>query len=146
VPGNEKVTRRCCAGRTFAAAVQRVQWTVEDGTFAREEFSDRHTDLLHEALKELKKDLIVADFLNQHFCGPEYCRLRRSILKMVQSYDATDPERASTLALRDEWMNGGPGTAALIVGGYGEALHRGVIWARSRPRRKWTRDGAYRPW
>lgn len=44
---------------------------------------------------------------------------------MVQSCDATDPERASTLALRDEWMNGGPGTAARIVGGYGEALHRG---------------------
>lgn len=38
---------------------------------------------------------------------------------MVEGYDAADPERASTLALRDEWMNDGHATQARIVGGYG---------------------------
>jgi monoamine oxidase len=38
---------------------------------------------------------------------------------MVEGYDAADPERASTLALRDEWMDGGRTTQARIAGGYG---------------------------
>ena len=36
--------------------------------------------------------------------------MRRSIERMVEGYDAADPERASTLALRDEWMVGGQHT------------------------------------
>jgi monoamine oxidase len=38
---------------------------------------------------------------------------------MVEGYDAADPERASTLALRDERMDGGRSTQARIAGGYG---------------------------
>jgi monoamine oxidase len=45
--------------------------------------------------------------------------LRRSIKRMVESYDAADPERASTLALRDEWLHGGRSGQARIAGGYG---------------------------
>ena len=29
------------------------------------------------------------------------------IERMVEGYDAADPKRASTLALREEWMDGG---------------------------------------
>jgi monoamine oxidase len=73
-------------------------------------------------LKELKDDFTVAEFLHRHFAGPDYDRLRHSIERMVKGYDAADPERASTLALRDEWMDGGHGTQARIVGGYGALL------------------------
>jgi len=38
---------------------------------------------------------------------------------MVESYDAADPQRASILALRDEWMAGDRGPQARVVGGYG---------------------------
>jgi monoamine oxidase len=38
---------------------------------------------------------------------------------MVEGYDAADPERASILALREEWMDGGRNTQARIIGGYG---------------------------
>ena len=41
---------------------------------------------------------------------------------MVEGYDAADPERASTLALREEWMDGGHHTQARIVGGYGALI------------------------
>jgi monoamine oxidase len=41
---------------------------------------------------------------------------------MVEGYDAADPARASTLALRDEWMGRGLGTQARIVGGYGALI------------------------
>jgi monoamine oxidase len=38
---------------------------------------------------------------------------------MVEGYDAADPESASTLALREEWMAGGHSPQARIKGGYG---------------------------
>jgi monoamine oxidase len=73
-------------------------------------------------LQELKDDLTVAEFLRRNFAGPEYDRLRHSIERMVEGYDAADPERASTLALRDEWMGGGRSKQARIAGGYGALL------------------------
>jgi monoamine oxidase len=96
-----------------------TQWTVEDGKFSREESEDPHEAELHKALQKLKDDLTVAEFLRRHFAGPEYDRLRHSIERMVEGYDAADPERASTLALREEWMDGGRNTQARIIGGYG---------------------------
>jgi monoamine oxidase len=95
------------------------QWTVEDGKFSREESQDPHEAELHKAVQELKDDLTVAEFLRRHFAGPEYDRLRHSIERMVEGYDAADPERASILALREEWMAGGRNTQARIIGGYG---------------------------
>jgi monoamine oxidase len=95
-----------------------TQRTVEDG-FSREESQDPHEAALHKALQELKDDLTVAEFLRRRFAGPEYDRLRHSIERMVEGYDAADPERASILALREEWMDGGRNTPARIIGGYG---------------------------
>jgi monoamine oxidase len=73
-------------------------------------------------LQELKDDLTVADFFKRHFAGPEYSGLRRSIEKRVEGYDAADLARVSILALRDEWMNSGPGAQARIDGGYGALI------------------------
>jgi monoamine oxidase len=61
----------------------------------------------------------VADFLRQNFAAARYDRMRRSIERMVEGYDAADPERASIFALREEWMGGDRGAQARIVGGYG---------------------------
>ena len=38
---------------------------------------------------------------------------------MVEGYDAADPDRASTFALRDEWMGRGLGRPGRVAGGYG---------------------------
>ena len=70
-------------------------------------------------MQDLKDDLTVAEFLRRHFAGPRYGPLRHSIERMVEGYDAADPERASILALRDEWMVGGHHTQGRIIGGYG---------------------------
>jgi monoamine oxidase len=98
--------------------IQGTQWTVKDGKFSREESQDPHEAELHRELQELKDDLTVAEFLRRHFVGPEYDRLRHSIERMVEGYDAADPERASILALREEWMDGGRNMQARIIGGY----------------------------
>ena len=49
----------------------------------------------------------------------EYDRLRRSITRTVEGYDAADPQRISTLALRDEWMARDDGEHGRIAEGYG---------------------------
>jgi phytoene dehydrogenase-like protein len=41
---------------------------------------------------------------------------------MVEGFDAADSERASILALREEWMGGGRSTQARIAGGYGALI------------------------
>ena len=120
VHGEAPVTRGLAreAGLTVRA-IGGAQWSFDGKTFSRESPRDPYDERLHAALRDLTEDLTVADFLRRHFAGPEYARLRRSVERMVEGYDAADPERASTLALRDEWMNDGHSTQARIDGGYG---------------------------
>lgn len=97
-------------------------WRVEGGAFIRRESDDPHEAELHRVLAELKDDLTVAEFLRRHFDAPQYEPMRQSILRMVEGYDAAEPERASTLALRDEWMGGERHAQGRIVGGYGAVV------------------------
>lgn len=99
-----------------------TQWSFDGKAFSRENPRDPYGDKLHAAVKELTDDLTVADFLRRHFAGPEYARLRHAVERMVEGYDAADPERASTLALRDEWMNDRHATQGRIEGGYGRLI------------------------
>jgi len=104
------------------APLQGTRWTVRDGAFAPDDAPPPHADRLREALVDLKTDLTVADFLARHFAAEQYTALRRAVTRMVEGYDAADPARASTLALRDEWMGRGLGTQARVVGGYGALI------------------------
>jgi monoamine oxidase len=45
--------------------------------------------------------------------------LREAVRRSVEGYDAADPDRASTFALRDEWIGRGRGRQGRVVGGYG---------------------------
>jgi glycine/D-amino acid oxidase-like deaminating enzyme len=91
-----------------------------------------HADLLHQALSELKTDLPVAEFLKTHFTDPQYAELPDAVERMVEGYDAADPDRASTLAFRDEWMARGPRQDARIAGGYGALIDFLVSECRGR--------------
>ena len=102
--------------------IEGTLWRFDGADFSREDPHDPHEAELHAVLGDLKDDLTVADFLRRHFAGPEYDRLRYSIERMVEGYDAADPERASTLALREEWMDGGLHRQARINGGYGALI------------------------
>jgi monoamine oxidase len=99
--------------------IQGTPRTIEDGKFLRRDVQAPHQAELQKALRNLTEDLTVAEFLRRHFASPLYGGLRRSIERMAEGYDAADPERASTLALRDEWMDGGNHTQGRIIGGYG---------------------------
>ena len=80
---------------------------ARNGAFSPNESRLAHGATLHRALSELKADLPVAEFLKTHFTDRKYAELRNAVKRMVEGYDAADPNRASTFALRDEWMGHG---------------------------------------
>ncbi|HLG82388.1 MAG TPA: NAD(P)/FAD-dependent oxidoreductase [Bradyrhizobium sp.] len=102
--------------------VQGARWTVDQRGFSQDDAPDPHSGRFRQALAELKTDVTVADFLKRHFAGPEYAPLRQSVLRTVESYDAADPARASMLAIREEWLNGGRSGQARVAGGYGALI------------------------
>jgi monoamine oxidase len=102
--------------------IEGAQWSFDGTKLSREDRHEPHEAVLQAALNGLKHDLTVADFLRRHFAGDAYARMRHSIERMVEGYDAADPERASTLALREEWMDGGHAGQARIAGGYGALI------------------------
>ncbi|QPF92592.1 flavin monoamine oxidase family protein [Bradyrhizobium commune] len=123
VHGEAPVTRGLL--REAGLSLQEIegsQWSFDGAQLSRESRHDPHEAELQAVLGELKDDLTVAEFLRRHFAGDVYARMRQSIERMVEGYDAAEPERASVLALREEWMDGGHHTQARIVGGYGALI------------------------
>jgi monoamine oxidase len=123
VHGAAPVTRELMrqAGLALSPMLGR-RWIVRDGVFSQSDSPTPHADRFYRELAELKDDLPVGEFLEKRFAGPQYSELRRSITRMVEGYDAADPARASTLALREEWMGRGLGQQGRIAGGYGALI------------------------
>lgn len=96
-----------------------ARWSVRTGALSPAESSLPHAGRFYQALREVKADLPIAEFLETHFADRRYDELRRSITRTVEGYDAADPRRASTLALRDEWMARDDGEHGRIAEGYG---------------------------
>src|ERR1043166_829932 len=98
------------------------RWSVRAGVLSPTGPRFPHADRLRQALAKLKTDLPIAEFLETHFAGQEYHELRRALTRMTEGYDAADPARASTFALRDEWMNEGLGPQRRIVESHGALI------------------------
>ena len=104
------------------APVTGTRWSARDGKLSPNGRALPHADRLRRALADLKTDLPIAEFLKTHFADPEYAELRRTLTRMIEGYDAADPARAGTFALRDEWMNEGLGPQRRIVEGHGALI------------------------
>jgi monoamine oxidase len=123
IHGAAPVTRALAReARLSLSPTSGTRWSARSGALLRDETSPAHADRFYQALTELQADLPIAEFLATHFAGAHYAELRRSITRMVEGYDAADPSRASTLALRDEWMGRGRGQQHRIVEGYGALI------------------------
>jgi monoamine oxidase len=96
-----------------------TRWSTRTGALLPAESSLPHEGRFYRALREVKADLPIAEFLEAHFADRRYDELRRSITRTVEGYDAADPRRASTLALREEWMARDDGEHGRIAQGYG---------------------------
>jgi monoamine oxidase len=96
-----------------------TRWSARTGALLPAEASMPHADRFYQALREVKADLPIAEFLETQFADRRYDELRRSITRTVEGYDAADPHRFSTLALRDEWLGRDDGEHGRIREGYG---------------------------
>jgi monoamine oxidase len=96
-----------------------TRWSTRTGRLLPDASSLPHADRFYRALEAVKADLPIAEFLETHFADRQFDELRRSITRTVEGYDAADPRRASTLALRDEWMARDEGQHGRIAQGYG---------------------------
>jgi monoamine oxidase len=99
-----------------------TRWSTRTGALSPDNHSVPHEDRFYRALSTVKADLPIADFLERHFADRQYDRLRRAITRTVEGYDAADPRRASTLALREEWTARDEGQHGRIAGGYGALI------------------------
>jgi monoamine oxidase len=123
VHGEAPVTRALMrqAGLSLVP-IEGTRWGARNGALLPNESEPAHAALLHRALSELKTDLPIAEFLKTHFTNRQYGELRDAVKRMVEGYDAADPDRASTFALRDEWMGHGRRQQGRIAGGYGALI------------------------
>src|SRR5262249_40403273 len=98
------------------------RWSTRNGPLAPDNGAMPYGDRFYRALSEVTADLPVAEFLEGHFADPKFDALRRSVTRTVEGYDAADPRRFSTLALREEWMARDDGEHGRIAGGYGALI------------------------
>ena len=99
-----------------------TRWSARTGKLLPNDPSPPHMSWFYQALSEVKADLPIAEFLETHFADRRYDEMRRSVTRTVEGYDAADPRRASTLALRDEWMARDDGPHGRIAKGYGALI------------------------
>lgn len=109
------------AGLTFVPLDVAI-WEAREGKFVVNEPALPYQDVLNEKLQQLKEDLPIAEFLEKYFGDKQYDAMRAFVTKRVERYDAADPKRMSTLALKEEWLGGQEWEQGKIKEGYGALL------------------------
>lgn len=97
---------------------------ISSGSSAENLLMNEFKDELDEKLSELKYDLPISEFLEKNFSDGKYTSLREMIFGMVEGYDAGDPKKISTFALRGDWLSSEekPWIQGRIKEGYGALI------------------------
>jgi monoamine oxidase len=114
VHGKARVTKALLkeAGLTYEPTPEDAEmWRFENGKLIRGDSNPAangefaaNRKLLYKKLQVLKKDLPIAKFLSKNFSGVKYKGMKSWIIRMVEGFDAADPNLISTFSLRDEWL------------------------------------------
>jgi monoamine oxidase len=107
------------AGLTFIPTEIVDLYHVVNGQLVLDEGTMLYQKLLNEKLQQLKEDIPIAEFLDTCFGDDTYAELKNSIAKKVEKYDAADPAKMSTFALRKECLQGTDWEQGVIKEGYG---------------------------
>jgi monoamine oxidase len=125
-------------------------YQVHNGKEHEGEFFNDDWDLMMTELKKLKTDLTFNDFLKEKFPYEKYKDLNENLRGFVEGYNAANVDKASAIALRDEWLSEDHAVQLRPKGGYsqmmdylykqiqasGGVLHLSSIVTRV----KWSRD------
>ena len=90
---------------------------VQKGKWQKEVEHDEHWNLFMYQLSQLKTDMTIAQFLAQYFSDAQYTDLRTSVKQFAEGFDLADINKASILAVRNEWAHFDK-TQYRIPGGY----------------------------
>lgn len=98
-------------------------YSVKKGNVQKDDDFIADWDLLMEKLNSVEKDLTINDFLEMHFADDTYNALKESVRSYVQGFDSADPNKVSTISLRNEWENDDQEHQYRIDKGYTALLH-----------------------
>jgi monoamine oxidase len=80
-------------------------WQKEEGSFEEQKDFIEDYKQLNKKLDEVKEDISISQFIDQYLQEDEYKDLRDSLKNYVEGYYAANIEKASTLALKEEWQS-----------------------------------------
>lgn len=84
-------------------------------------FVDRFDELL-EKINALATDMPLYDFLQEHFSGAQYNKMRAEVENYVAGYDTADIHDVSAFALRNEWNHEDEDAQHRLVTGYSSMI------------------------
>ncbi|MBA3648058.1 MAG: FAD-dependent oxidoreductase [Chitinophagales bacterium] len=90
----------------------------KQGKFERQDDFIEDWKMFEKSLKKLKRDITVSDFLEKYLDEEKHKALKNSVQRFVEGYDAADISRASTFALREEWLSDDDNSQYRVKGGY----------------------------
>lgn len=76
---------------------------VQKGRWHRQHNFVEGWDQLMDRLQEVEQDMTARAFLDKYFPADRFDALRRSVQRFAEGYDGADIDRASIIALREEW-------------------------------------------
>ncbi len=85
-------------------AVSGDNFQSKNGEIKQSEFFTDHWDDFEKALKKVKEDQTLDQFLQHNFYEEKFVGLRKSVIQFAAGYDTADPARVSLFSLRDEWL------------------------------------------
>ena len=91
------------AGITYEA-VEGEMIGVENGVWQQDQHDENWGKFMKE-LSHLKSDITILEFLNKHFCDPQYVPLRQAVQRFAEGFDLADISKASILSVKKEWNN-----------------------------------------
>lgn len=97
-------------------------WEADENGLKQEESFIEGWDVFMEKLEELKEDVSVDTFLEEHFQGEGYAALKDSVRRFAEGFDTAEPHRASMLALKEEWAEDQKGNDHRPKEGYGKMI------------------------
>jgi monoamine oxidase len=97
-------------------------WQAKNGQLSKDEHFIENWHVLEEKLEALQENITVDAFLDKYLHEEQYAELRRSVRRYAEGYDTASTDKASMLALKDEWLHEDDTQTSRPDDGYGALI------------------------